>query len=216
MRSTLLFLGLAFLLTLAGSAQQDSVLFKRTYKLNSGAAYSLAITMPGSKMPVAADVIVGIDEVSEDGATMTMRLSKLTAADQDIENGLPKLTTKVGPEGMPNEVGEKPGEELFLLLAALSLTPGRQIVPGEEFAVKWTSDSKQVSLAGKGKLLSLDRTAGTATVQWDLTLNVSNSGPEDISGKSTYSGEDFSLVSAKAEIKQGVYSGDLSIKRKPH
>lgn len=187
----------AFAVTAQTPAEFD---FKRIYKVGDTAIYSAQMTGMGT---VTGELQTTVVSLTPNGATVKYVGRNFAIAEMPGDMPIPDLTTKVGPEGMPNGATIRNGQEFFVFLGAAGMVPSKKAKVGDEVTVHWQNDPKDVAFDGTGRILELNKEAKTLTVQWTMTMTPSYTPPAKWKLKSVYSTDDFSLKSSEGTFELG-------------
>ena len=179
---------------LAPAQSDDTYSFKRGYKAGDVLKYRQEMDFKGSNSaPITADLDVTVKSVVPDGALLDLKVTVNIAA----AGGPQSIASKVGVTGFPDAGGLNDAGQPFIFMGVAGATTGGKVKVGDGLKVHWQNDKKDTTIDETGKILSVDKTAKTMTVEWKAKMSVTYATGATFKFKSVYSTDDFSLVSSE-------------------
>jgi hypothetical protein len=193
----------------------------RTYKADETTKYELkfAVDSPDEKMKGSAELTAKVKKLLDKGrAQVEVTAAKLKAQEGDRETppgteGPPPLDAPFDIHGIPTSLGQDESQiQLYGMLTMCMMLPGRELKVGETATVKWESEDKDYTIAGKFKLLEVVEKDGKkiAKIESDLTIQPPG---ESIGWKGTSEIDlrDGSLIKGKASAIMPNDTGTIEV-----
>lgn len=147
-------------------AQEESVRLERVYKAGDMESYAITakLTEQGMDADVKGRLVLKILKDTKDGKTeaeySTPSLT-MTASGADTGASAPEpLKATLNKNGMPQDLEVKDEKWVYVLASLSAYLPASEVKVGGDYKVDWTSESKSVTITGKGTLQKVTSDAG--------------------------------------------------------
>ena len=198
-------------LSQATATKFEGLDFKTNYKPGSVATYGVSMSshelMDMSVLYTVRETVkspnsAGLTCISLK-TTAAKDLSKQSAGNVSISPAEDEDTT-VTPDGAFKDLAVRVGtsDQDYLFLCIAGITANKHVAVGDTYPVKWSDLNKTMSVAGTGKIQSIDA-GGSVTVAIDTKMTMQGQSLGNLQFISVFSGPDYTLKSSKGKFSLG-------------